>query len=205
MPNHYHIAAQAIDENNIELLKYILTPHIYGHQNLLNSLNSYIYLPKSLIQSIFNFLIFDQIQNINKRISFDDGFPKTLLTQCISVKNKDCLKLFFKIKKIDVNCKNQFISPLVVAIIQDEIETVNLLLDHPKININSPSCYSRTTPIMIAAGFQRVDIVKRLLKIKTLDLTSSTSGGQTVFKFVKNEEINHLLLTFKENNTKIGK
>jgi len=98
-----------------------------------------------------------------------------------------------EIEKVDPNivCTKDGDTPLLVAIRDQNVDSINALLDHGA-NTNIASGRDGSTPIMIAAMFGREDIVATLLEHKAdPNIKKTSDGSSTLMVAIQNNTANN--------------
>ena len=205
-----------IDENTIP-------PSLLKNKTIVRYIHS-IYsncIPGGIVRHdavIINYVTF----NINRR-GYKSMFGNcaTLLLKVIEEFNVEAVKLCLDIPTISVNmpCSGGT-TPLIAAISVNKVEIVNLLLAHPKINVNKGTTYHGQTevnsewpstyPLLDAVSKGNIDIIKTLLNAPGIDVNITNEYGvNAIAKALMNEEPNYpkkeilnILFSTKRINTR---
>jgi ankyrin repeat protein len=104
---------------------------------------------------------------------------------------------------IDVNrAKNDHgMTPLLKAIVYNIVESVELLLKHPNIDVNKAN-NDGETPLLKAACFGLVEIVRELLAHPGIDVNKTDKDGKTPIDLAIEGENNDVVKLLRENKTK---
>lgn len=182
-----NVRAEKIDEGINAVRKLARTNKLFHRtindstftRNLINTINQKLHI--SPIQAAIE---------LRTRGAFDWLQPQTNLPEIKKEINLELIKAAYKnlINKVkflldlgaDVNAKNQYgDTALYSAIIKNNKEIVELLLNQPGIDINIKSNDGRTALMEAASDEKRKDIVKLLLSKPNININAQDSHGQT--------------------------
>jgi ankyrin repeat protein len=83
----------------------------------------------------------------------------------------------------DINTDDGYVSPLLLAVEQEDLELVELLLSFEHININIQKPSNHWTPLIIASNLNNLLIVRTLLKYSDINLHQTDIIGYNAFMY----------------------
>ncbi|MGV2432892.1 MAG UNVERIFIED_CONTAM: ankyrin repeat domain-containing protein [Rickettsiaceae bacterium] len=125
-----------------------------------------------------------------------------LIVLCLKSPISRCIKILLD-NRADPNQPNdKGETPLEIAITHHSLDVVNCLLSHKDIDINKANTNNGVTPLIIAAAFQKTNLVNLLLE-KGADINHSAKEGLSAIAAAihnKNIDIVKILLAQKGIN-----
>lgn len=140
----------------------------------------------------------DEGLDCNKKVQIR-GYEQALVTIAAERNKYDCVKVL-----CEAGCNLSYLtrsdeqqSPLIWAIGHQNLEMVKIMVKH-KVNLNEVSGYTRRTPLGVAVGDKKLDIVKTLVEAGAKMKINDASGKSLLSlacdnKFTNAEIIEYLL------------
>jgi ankyrin repeat protein len=145
-----------------------------------NYIFDFLELKENIIIRLFQNII-KNYPSINPNILNND--KKTSLFIATKKNYSKYIKLLLTFPEIDVNLseEKQGFTPLWIACRYNNIDSLEILLNHSKININKVTNYD-ITPLHISCSFGNTECVKLLINIKGIDINKADKQGITAFE-----------------------
>lgn len=210
---------ELILKKNIDLGRHLLVKNFKEDNNYINN-----FIPEILKKNNFNFKKYEginyfkelydlfiekpNIELLYKIIDFSyEGIDKNILNNFseegktllhYSVGNPNVLKELLKIKNINLNANhnNSGYTPLIEAILVDDILSLELLINNEEVNVNM-LFQGNNTPLIEALLNNRLKIARILLKRDDIKIYLVNKNGDTALDIavmLKNKEIIEMIL-----------
>ena len=174
LPMHRPLLHRAVASGNAELTRYLLQiPNININDKLEDATPLQAAVASNNMSIILELLSCPLID-----LSIESIGP--VLTWCFEQRQLLLLRILLELDHFDPNSGSHFTPPpLIMAVNNDNIEAVSLLLSHSNVNVNIQDRSTGSTALHFAVERQNLDMVRLLLSCPRINPNIQNNEGQT--------------------------